>query len=129
MDPDKPGPDCRDPLSISVGSRGCSIVGGRFDVLEIERGSDDSIERFSANATISCRTTDVTEVELRYNATNLQFPPPLDFDGDGILDSLDNCVVVSNPFQGDLDLDTIGDVCDPEFNNTFLFAVGAPGTP
>jgi len=35
-----------------------------------------------------------------------------DSDEDGIEDSLDNCPEVSNPFQSDIDLDNIGDVCD-----------------
>jgi hypothetical protein len=121
--------DDRPGVNISIGSRGCSQIGGRFDVLEIEHGPDGSIERFSVNATISCFTTDVTEIALRYNAADLLFPPPLDFDGDGILDTKDNCILDSNPFQGDLDLDTIGDACDPEFNNTYLFMVGVPGNP
>jgi hypothetical protein len=35
-----------------------------------------------------------------------------DTDGDGILDCLDNCPLVSNPDQADLDGNGIGDVCD-----------------
>ena len=35
-----------------------------------------------------------------------------DTDGDGILDSLDNCVTTYNPNQEDLDNDGIGNVCD-----------------
>src|SRR3989344_1239279 len=36
----------------------------------------------------------------------------VDTDGDGILDSVDNCLAVSNPNQADADGDNIGDVCD-----------------
>lgn len=39
--------------------------------------------------------------------------PNSDADGDGIPDEEDNCISVSNPDQADLDLDGIGDVCDP----------------
>jgi len=35
-----------------------------------------------------------------------------DTDGDGVLDSADNCIAVQNPDQGDFDGNGIGDVCD-----------------
>ncbi|WP_086931477.1 thrombospondin type 3 repeat-containing protein [Agarilytica rhodophyticola] len=35
-----------------------------------------------------------------------------DIDGDGILNSVDNCKVIANPQQQDADLDGLGDVCD-----------------
>lgn len=37
----------------------------------------------------------------------------LDSDGDGILDSTDNCDLVANPAQHDKDSDGMGDECDP----------------
>ncbi|MCO6487452.1 MAG: SBBP repeat-containing protein [Phaeodactylibacter sp.] len=39
--------------------------------------------------------------------------PPTDTDGDGVFDSADNCPEEANPDQYDLDLDGIGDACDP----------------
>ncbi len=39
-------------------------------------------------------------------------PPELDADFDGLNDDADNCVGVSNPDQGDLDADGVGDACD-----------------
>jgi subtilisin family serine protease len=53
-------------------------------------------------------------------------PPPMDTDGDGVEDDLDNCVAVPNgplapDFGGNSQLDTDGDnygnICDPDFNN------------
>jgi hypothetical protein len=41
--------------------------------------------------------------------------PPADMDGDGVPDKDDNCIDVFNPVQNDLDNDSIGDVCDPDF--------------
>ncbi|MBL9175144.1 MAG: thrombospondin type 3 repeat-containing protein [Verrucomicrobiales bacterium] len=38
----------------------------------------------------------------------------VDGDGDGIVDSIDNCPNVANPDQADLDGDGMGDVCDSE---------------
>jgi hypothetical protein len=37
-----------------------------------------------------------------------------DTDGDGIVDSLDNCPTVDNPGQENQDGDALGDVCDPD---------------
>jgi CSLREA domain-containing protein len=42
--------------------------------------------------------------------------PVLDADGDGILDGSDNCPAVANPSQLDVDLDGLGDACDPVDN-------------
>jgi hypothetical protein len=39
-------------------------------------------------------------------------PAPVDADGDGIDDSIDNCVGTPNPDQADRDGDGIGDACD-----------------
>lgn len=41
----------------------------------------------------------------------------LDEDADGVFDSNDNCLSVSNADQRDTDGDDYGSVCDPDFNN------------
>jgi thermitase len=38
----------------------------------------------------------------------------IDSDGDGVLDSTDNCPAIANPTQADEDHDGIGDACDPD---------------
>ena len=40
-----------------------------------------------------------------------------DKDGDGVLDGQDNCPALFNPGQDDVDLDTVGDLCDPDDDN------------
>lgn len=46
----------------------------------------------------------------------------LDVDEDGVLDSDDNCIDISNPNQADIDFDGAGDACDPCDNqNVYTF--------
>ncbi|MFK8031646.1 MAG: thrombospondin type 3 repeat-containing protein [Gammaproteobacteria bacterium] len=44
-------------------------------------------------------------------------PAPLDSDGDGILNAVDNCTEVINPDQRDTNGDGLGNVCDPDLDN------------
>jgi hypothetical protein len=65
-------------------------------------------------------------LSIRVNA-DPPFPPPADTDGDGILDSLDNCVETANPEQADADADLLGDACDERFTRTLIAARSRKG--
>ena len=43
-----------------------------------------------------------------------------DADDDGVVDSVDNCTLVSNPAQRDTDSDGFGNICDPDFDNNMI---------
>src|SRR5262245_25760337 len=49
--------------------------------------------------------------------------PEPDRDGDGIPDSLDNCPDTPNTDQMDLDMDDLGDACDPDIDGDELLNV------
>ena len=48
---------------------------------------------------------------------------PRDQDGDGVMDSTDNCIAIFNQHQDDYDLDGSGDACDP-CNNLDIYVTG-----
>ncbi|MFT3767574.1 MAG: DNRLRE domain-containing protein [Minicystis sp.] len=83
-----------------------------------------------ATATAQCQAAGITDPHIlegcivdvagsgdpTYAGAGVGVAPPahvLDFDGDGLLDSQDNCPTVPNADQQDTDDDGIGDVCDP----------------
>ena len=55
---------------------------------------------------------------------NVGEPPFLDPDNDGISDAEDNCPLVYNPLQSDIDSDGTGDVCDPDIVTSDNIGIG-----
>ena len=62
---------------------------------------------------------------VAYQITATEFGPNPDTDEDGVEDPFDNCTLVSNAAQKDLDVDGCGDVCDGDFNNNGVVDVDA----
>jgi len=82
---------------------------------------------FTSRGLYSFTSNDVCQVKNAYAAVELgrgdsncdgvEEGNPLDGDGDGMPYDLDNCPTIANPNQRDLDMDKIGDACDPDIDN------------
>jgi hypothetical protein len=124
--------DGRDPartlpgISIDTG-RICNIVPRRFEILELEYGPSNTINRLSVDFEYPCQPGPVIRGQLRYNASLTPPMVDLDVDGDGVENTIDNCRVDANSDQRDTDMDDRGDACDLLFNRTYLYVEGAPG--
>ncbi len=106
-DPGRPG------LEVTGGSRGCSYVEGRFQVLEAVFADDGSVAHLAIDFEQHCEGAGPALFgAVRINS--LQSPSPtFDRDGDRVVDLADNCPLTPNPDQADRDRDRIGDPCDP----------------
>ncbi len=52
--------------------------------------------------------------------TGFYYEAAIDTDGDGVVDNVDNCILVPNPAQRDTDGDGYGNYCDPDFDNNLI---------
>ena len=69
-------------------------------------------------ATVALGSTNVKDLTGdRLGATVVYELSELDTDGDGVVDSSDNCPAIINPDQADNDLDGMGNVCDADDDN------------
>jgi hypothetical protein len=81
-------------------------------VVPIDFGDLGGISRLQV--TIS---SDPSYTDIGFGIDNIEFSldppePPEDTDGDGVIDTEDNCINEWNPDQADSDSDNIGDACD-----------------
>ena len=87
-------------LSLSGRSRGCNVLSGRFDVLEVAYGPDGSVRRFAADFVQHCEgVVPALFGQIRYNAkTPMNIAPalPAPFDFIDAIDVPRNAQVVSN---------------------------------
>jgi hypothetical protein len=76
-----------------------------------------------ASATFSGAANTFTTAFAPYSVTVISLANgaiPVDTDGDGIADSVDNCTLVANANQRDTDQDGYGNLCDADLNNDLI---------
>ena len=64
---------------------------------------------------------------VAYQITATEFGPNSDTDEDGVENPFDNCTLVSNANQNDLDADGCGNLCDADFNQNGTSEAGDLG--
>jgi hypothetical protein len=117
--PTDPTPLCRGPPLVIVSSGttdGATLDTGNMDLwltttFLADNGAIISIDFGAGTFTITF--SQKTEVV----ATGTISAVVQDTDGDGLADNGDDCILVANADQRDADLDGIGSVCDPDFND------------
>ncbi|RAH16088.1 MAG: hypothetical protein CMB20_000920 [Methanobacteriota archaeon] len=67
------------------------------------------LNHVDSNGNLQYLSTDTSCFSVSYNYS--------DMDNDGIDDSIDNCLNLSNPDQSDMDGDGIGDACEYDYDN------------
>ncbi len=89
---------------------------GKNGIVGFRLGSDANQVITSANSGTPTAVTSATDYYYHFCSGGLSATactkPPLDSDGDGVPDSIDNCPLVYNPDQKDTDGDGVGDACD-----------------
>src|SRR5262245_9981170 len=95
------------PLTVPSGAQsglklisGFDVKAGQVTVLTLDFDADKSVHCNKGNGCMLRPTIKVVGAQ------------ELDFDGDGVSDSADNCPGVANPDQADSDGDGLGDACD-----------------
>jgi hypothetical protein len=121
---DVPAPD--DTTRIATDTDGCSVsdrcpCDGPPDVVVPWRSHDAYVRcvvahagRLVASRRLTAREHDAVVAAAMRTTCGRRHPKPGDFDGDGIVDAIDNCPSVANPAQGDADDDGPGDACDAD---------------
>lgn len=104
--------------AVTVGpERVCSTTGGDVDgdgwVSTAYGGTDCD----DTNASIYRGAPEVPNDGLDQDCDGKDLVVVLDRDGDGLVDTVDNCRDIPNVDQADLDLDAAGDACDPDDDN------------
>ena len=103
--------DAANPVSSGTGTfTGTFAPDGDLSVLNSEISSGDWLLTVQDAASGDTGNIESWSIEV------CGFPLP-DQDGDGVPDSMDNCVFTANNDQSDVDGDGLGDVCDDDIDN------------
>jgi hypothetical protein len=105
-----------------------SIAGGAYHSIALR--SDGGVRCWGKNFYSQCETpADLGPCSSVAGGVNhtiaIADPPPIDTDGDGRPDSIDNCPTIFNPTQADCNNNGIGNVCEiaagaPDFNGDMV---------
>ncbi len=111
--------DCSGDANLSTSGNGC---GNNSDPDDDNDGMPDIFESYyglnvlvddAAGDVDGDGVTNIEEYTLGTNPTVIN-SDTIDTDGDGVLDVTDNCLIIANADQADLDSDSIGNVCDAD---------------
>ncbi len=94
------------------------LLNGTFEIRSDANGPTDGVLDFDGND-----ITATTTFNSAFLTNNSEFPTDVDvlepdFDGDGVIDTLDNCSERANPAQDDTDDDDCGNLCDADYGQS-----------
>lgn len=108
------------PVAISITGGEYAINGGTFTSTTGTINSNDTVKVHHTSSAANNTTTDtvltVGSISDTFTSTTL-LAGPVDTDGDGVDDSIDNCPSVANANQLNTDGDSMGDACDTDDDN------------
>ena len=105
-------------MDVSMDSRGCNTISGKFVVREIATDPNGTVTQLALDFEQYC---DSYSAAL-FGAVRINSALGIvDTDGDGVMDLKDDCPLVADPTQSDGDGDEIGDACDAEQGVTAIY--------